>query len=56
MANIWAKKPLDYSPGTRWQYSNTGYIIAGLIIQIRLASSGTAAGSRHQLRTLPHEL
>ena len=29
----WAKKPLDYSPGTRWQYSNTGYIVAGLIAE-----------------------
>ncbi len=29
----WAKKPLDYAPGTRWQYSNTGYVVAGLIAQ-----------------------
>ena len=29
----WAKKPLDYAPGTRWQYSNTGYVVAGLIIE-----------------------
>jgi D-alanyl-D-alanine carboxypeptidase len=29
----WAKKPLDYDPGTRWQYSNTGYVVAGLIIE-----------------------
>jgi CubicO group peptidase (beta-lactamase class C family) len=30
--NTWAKKPLNYDPGTRWQYSNTGYVIAGEII------------------------
>ncbi len=29
----WAKKPLDYEPGTRYQYSNTGYVIAGAIIE-----------------------
>lgn len=29
----WAKKPLDFSPGTQWQYSNTNYVIAGLIVQ-----------------------
>ena len=29
----WAKKPLDFTPGTAWQYSNTGYVVAGLIIE-----------------------
>jgi len=29
----WAKKPLDFDPGTRWQYSNTNYVIVGAIIQ-----------------------
>lgn len=29
----WAKKPLDYQPGTQWQYSNTGYTVAGLILE-----------------------
>jgi CubicO group peptidase (beta-lactamase class C family) len=29
----WAKKPLDYKPGTRWQYSNTGYVVAGMIAE-----------------------
>ncbi|MEJ2218584.1 MAG: serine hydrolase [Gemmatimonadota bacterium] len=28
----WAKKPLDFDPGTRWQYSNTNYVIAGAIV------------------------
>jgi CubicO group peptidase (beta-lactamase class C family) len=27
----WARKPLDFDPGTKWQYSNTNYVIAGLI-------------------------
>jgi CubicO group peptidase (beta-lactamase class C family) len=29
----WARKPLDFDPGTQWQYSNTGYVIAGLIVE-----------------------
>jgi CubicO group peptidase (beta-lactamase class C family) len=29
----WAHQPLDYEPGTKWQYSNTGYVIAGRIVE-----------------------
>ena len=29
----WAKKPLDFEPGARWQYSNTNYVMAGLIVE-----------------------
>ncbi|MEP7065171.1 MAG: serine hydrolase domain-containing protein [Gemmatimonadota bacterium] len=29
----WAKQPLDFEPGTRWQYSNTNYEIAALIVE-----------------------
>ena len=29
----WAKRPLDYKPGDKWQYSNTGYVVAGQIIE-----------------------
>ncbi len=29
----WAKKPLDFQPGERWQYSNTGYVVAGMIAE-----------------------
>lgn len=31
--DTWATKPLDFEPGTQWQYSNTNYVIAGLIIE-----------------------
>ena len=31
--DTWAKKPLDFDPGTKWQYSNTNYVIAGLIVE-----------------------
>jgi CubicO group peptidase (beta-lactamase class C family) len=29
----WAKKPLNFDPGTKWQYSNTNYVIAGEIVE-----------------------
>jgi D-alanyl-D-alanine carboxypeptidase len=39
-----ADQPPDFPPGTAWSYSNTGYVLAGLIVQ---AATG---------RTLGHEL
>ncbi len=29
----WTAKPLDFKPGTKWQYSNTNYGLAALIVQ-----------------------
>jgi CubicO group peptidase (beta-lactamase class C family) len=29
----WAGKALDFDPGTQWQYSNTGYVIAAAIVE-----------------------
>jgi CubicO group peptidase (beta-lactamase class C family) len=29
----WAKKPLDFDPGTKWQYSNTNFVLAGRIFE-----------------------
>jgi D-alanyl-D-alanine carboxypeptidase len=37
--NGWAKKPLNFDPGTKWQYSNTGYVLAGEIIEKASGSS-----------------
>jgi D-alanyl-D-alanine carboxypeptidase len=31
--DAWARKPLDFEPGTKWQYSNTGYVVAGAIVE-----------------------
>jgi D-alanyl-D-alanine carboxypeptidase len=29
----WARKPLNFDPGTRWQYSNTNYVLAGEVFE-----------------------
>jgi CubicO group peptidase (beta-lactamase class C family) len=31
--DTWAKKPLDFEPGTQWQYSNTNFVIGGRIVE-----------------------
>ena len=31
--HLWATKPLDFDPGTQYQYSNTNFNIVGLIIE-----------------------
>jgi CubicO group peptidase (beta-lactamase class C family) len=33
IADAWAKKPLDFDPGSRWQYSNTNYALAGMVVE-----------------------
>ncbi len=30
---LWACKPLDFEPGTKWQYSNTNYVAAGVVVE-----------------------
>jgi D-alanyl-D-alanine carboxypeptidase len=29
----WGSQKLDFEPGTRWQYSNTGFVVAGLVAE-----------------------
>jgi len=31
--DLWARKPLDFDPGTKWQYSNTNFVIAAVIAE-----------------------
>jgi CubicO group peptidase (beta-lactamase class C family) len=30
----WGRKPLSFTPGSSWQYSNTGYVVAARIIEM----------------------
>ncbi len=30
----WGRRPTSFDPGTDWQYSNTGYLVAGRIIEL----------------------
>jgi D-alanyl-D-alanine carboxypeptidase len=29
----WVDRPLDFPPGSEWQYSNTGYLLAGAVVE-----------------------
>jgi CubicO group peptidase (beta-lactamase class C family) len=29
----WAGRPLDFEPGADWQYSNTGFVLAGAVVE-----------------------
>ncbi len=33
LIDTWAARPLDFPPGTDWQYSNTGYVLAGAVVE-----------------------
>src|SRR5258706_71650 len=33
IARGWAQKELDFEPGSKWQYSNTNYVVAGMIVE-----------------------
>ena len=33
LVHLWAEKPLDFDPGTQWQYSNTNFVLAALIVE-----------------------
>ncbi len=35
----WGKKPLSFNPGDGWQYSNTGYVVAGRVIELASGKS-----------------
>lgn len=48
----WAKKPLDFEPGTQWQYSNTGYVVAGAIVEKVAGEKLTSFLAEHIFRPL----
>ncbi|MGH8114067.1 MAG: serine hydrolase domain-containing protein [Rhodanobacteraceae bacterium] len=49
---VWARRPLNFSPGTRWQYSNTNYVIAGAIVQKVTGQTPFAFLQQHVFRPL----
>lgn len=50
--DTWGRKPLDFEPGTKWQYSNTGYTIAGAIIHKITGQSPFAFLQQHVFKPL----
>lgn len=48
MLDKWAKAPLDYPPGSKYQYSNTGYVAAGLIAE-KLAGEPLASFEQRRI-------
>jgi len=51
LLDTWARQPLDFQPGTRWQYSNTGYTVAGVIFE--KVSGESLFGFLHQHVFIP---
>lgn len=43
-----ASKPLDFEPGTRWKYCNSGYVLLGLLVE-RLSGMDYGTFLRRQL-------
>lgn len=48
----WAGKALDFEPGTQQQYSNTGYVIAGMIVEQVAGESLQAFRTQHIFQPL----
>jgi D-alanyl-D-alanine carboxypeptidase len=48
----WARVPLDYLPGSKWQYSNTGYTAAGRIAELVAGESLFAFEQRRIFKPL----
>src|SRR3954470_14189154 len=46
----WAMKPLNFEPGTKWQYSNTGFVLAGAIFE-KVAGQGLVAFLKQRIFT-----
>jgi CubicO group peptidase (beta-lactamase class C family) len=47
-----ARSPLDFAPGTKWSYSNTGYFLLGMLIEQTTGKSYAAFLSERILQPL----
>ncbi|MCE6998005.1 beta-lactamase family protein [Saccharothrix sp. S26] len=45
-------RPLDFEPGTRWSYSNTNYVVAGMLVEKVTGKPYEAAVTQRVLRPL----
>ncbi len=54
--DTWAKKPLDFEPGTQWQYSNTNFVIAGRIVEVVTGEPLLGISRRAHLSPAGHEV
>ncbi|UVS77462.1 serine hydrolase [Actinokineospora sp. UTMC 2448] len=52
LLEIGTSRPLDFEPGTDWSYSNTNYILAGMLIEEVSGQSWERAVERRILRPL----
>lgn len=52
LVELSTSKPLDFPPGTRFSYSNTGFIVAGLLIERVTGMTFERAVQRHILKPL----
>lgn len=52
LVRIATSRPLDFPPGTSWSYSNTNYVVAGLLIERVTGDSYERAVERRVLRPL----
>ncbi|MBV8501274.1 MAG: beta-lactamase family protein [Paucibacter sp.] len=48
LVSTWAAKPLDFPPGTDRQYSNTGYVVAGMVVE-KVSGESLAHFLRHRI-------
>lgn len=48
----WARKPLDFDPGTRWQYSNTNFVVVGRIVELVTGDTFSVFLSKRVLQPL----
>jgi D-alanyl-D-alanine carboxypeptidase len=46
----WVQRPLDFEPGTEWQYSNTGFVMAAAVVQ-RVSGEELFTFLQHQVFT-----
>ena len=46
----WARQPLDFPVGERWQYSNTGYVLAGAVLE-KVAGESVFSFLQHRVLT-----